>query len=157
MIWRGNQYVRAIKLYYRKNGRFPKELDDLYKPKQGSLRFLRQPFKDPMNKTDGAWRLIYVGPADQLIGTLKPPTDLQLPVPNRPTAPGATAPGATSASGTAGTQSGAPASAGGGATTGATGTSGTGSATPGQPGSAGGDASGTSSTSGSGGAGTDLP
>src|ERR1700719_523149 len=49
MIWRGKQYVRAIKLYYRKKGRFPTSLDDLTKPKTGSLRYLRQAYKDPMN------------------------------------------------------------------------------------------------------------
>src|SRR5216683_7735191 len=49
MIWRGKQYVRAIKLYYRKNGRFPTSLEDLTKPKMGSLRYLRQAYKDPMN------------------------------------------------------------------------------------------------------------
>ena len=76
MIWRGKQYVRAIKLYYRKNGRFPTSLDDLTKPKTGSLRYLRQAYKDPMNKEDGSWRLIYVGPAGQLIGSLKPPQTL---------------------------------------------------------------------------------
>jgi type II secretory pathway pseudopilin PulG len=77
MIWRGKQYIRAIKLYYRKNGKFPTSLDDLTKPKTGSLRFLRQAYKDPMNKEDGSWRLIYVGPAGQLIGSLKPPQTLQ--------------------------------------------------------------------------------
>ena len=61
MIWRGKQYVHAIKLYYRKNGRFPTTIDDLTKPKNGSLRYLRQEYKDPMNKEDGKWRLIYVG------------------------------------------------------------------------------------------------
>src|SRR5271154_1304448 len=78
MIWRGKQYVRAIKLYYRKNGRFPTSLDDLTKPKTGSLRYLRQAYKDPMNKEDGSWRLIYVGPAGQLIGSFKPPQTLQI-------------------------------------------------------------------------------
>jgi type II secretory pathway pseudopilin PulG len=78
MIWRGQQYARAIKLYYRKMGRFPTSLDDLTKPKVGSLRFLRQAYKDPMNTKDGSWRLIYVGPAGQLIGSLKPhPTNIQ--------------------------------------------------------------------------------
>jgi hypothetical protein len=79
MIWRGNQYVRGIKLYYRKTGHFPTSVDDLTKPKLGSLRFMRQAYKDPMNKEDGAWRFIYVGPAGQLIGSLKPPQTLQLP------------------------------------------------------------------------------
>src|SRR5229473_6829583 len=61
MIWRGKQYTRGVKLYYRKIGRFPTSLDDLTKPKLGSLRFMRQAYKDPMNKEDGSWRLIYVG------------------------------------------------------------------------------------------------
>ena len=80
MIWRGKQYTRGIKLYYRKMGHFPTSFDDLTKPKIGSLRFMRQAYKDPMNKEDGSWRLIYVGAAGQLIGSLKPhPNNLQLP------------------------------------------------------------------------------
>jgi hypothetical protein len=79
MIWRGHQYIRGVKLYYRKMGRFPTSIDDLTKPKTGSLRFMRQAYKDPMNGEDGSWRLIYVGPAGQLIGSLKPPQNLQLP------------------------------------------------------------------------------
>jgi hypothetical protein len=80
MIWRGMQYTRGVKLYYRKMGRFPTSLDDLTKPKVGSLHFMRQAYKDPMNKEDGSWRLIYVGPGGQLIGSLKPPQqNLQLP------------------------------------------------------------------------------
>src|SRR6202162_6536365 len=79
MIWRGRQYVRGVKLYYRKLGRFPTSIDDLTKPKTGSLRFMRQAYKDPMNAEDVSWRLIYVGPAGQLIGSLKPPQTLQLP------------------------------------------------------------------------------
>jgi hypothetical protein len=78
MIWRGKQYTRGIKLYYRKTGKFPTSMEDLTKPKLGSLRFMRQPYKDPMNKKDGEWRLIYVGPSGQLVGSLKPPQSLQL-------------------------------------------------------------------------------
>jgi hypothetical protein len=79
MIWRGKQYARGVKLYYRKMGRFPTTIDDLTKPRTGSLRFMRQAYKDPMNAEDGSWRLIYVGPAGQLIGSLKPAQSLQLP------------------------------------------------------------------------------
>ena len=79
MIWRGKQYVRGVKLYYRKMGRFPTSVDDLTKPKVGSLRFMRQAYKDPMNKEDGSWRFIYVGPAGQLIGSLKPQQTVQMP------------------------------------------------------------------------------
>jgi hypothetical protein len=79
MIWRGKQYTRGIKLYYRKMGKFPTSMEDLTKPKLGSLRFMRKAYKDPMNKEDGSWRLIYVGPSGQLIGSLKPAQKLQLP------------------------------------------------------------------------------
>ncbi|MDP9147347.1 MAG: hypothetical protein M3N22_06780, partial [Acidobacteriota bacterium] len=79
MIWRGKQYIRGVKLYYRKMGRFPTSVDDLTKPKVGSLRFMRQAYKDPMNAKDGSWRIIYVGPSGQLIGSLKPAQTLQMP------------------------------------------------------------------------------
>jgi len=79
MIWRGKQYIRGIKLYYRKTGRFPTSVDDLTKPKLGSLRFMRQKYKDPVNTKDGEWRLIYVGPAGQLVGSLKPQQTFQIP------------------------------------------------------------------------------
>jgi len=100
MIWRGQQYTRGIKLYYRKLGRFPTSLDDLTKPKIGNVRFMRQAYKDPMNKEDGSWRLIYVGPAGQLIGSLNPSLgNVQMPA-----AAGQTPGNATT---TAGGQSGA--------------------------------------------------
>ena len=70
MIWRGNQYVRAIQLFYRKNGRFPKDMEDLTKIDPGQPRFLRKAYKDPFNKEDGSWRLIYMGPGGQLFGSV---------------------------------------------------------------------------------------
>ena len=78
MVWRGKQYKRGIKMYYRKTGKFPTSLEDLIKPKIGNIRFMRQAYKDPMNAKDGEWRLIYVGPAGQLIGSLKSQRALQL-------------------------------------------------------------------------------
>jgi hypothetical protein len=69
MVWRGRQYTRGIRMYYVKMHKFPTSLDDLTQPKTG-LRFMRQAYKDPMNGVDGTWRLIYVGPNGQLIGSL---------------------------------------------------------------------------------------
>jgi hypothetical protein len=148
MIWRGNQYVRGIKLFYRKNGRFPADLDDLAKPKIGSLRFLRQAYKDPMNKADGTWRLIYVGPSGQLIGSLKAHPLLQLPTPASPSGSGAAAatsgfgspgslPGSSPVSGLAGAPATPPA-----APSTAPGTPGAPGSTPGDAASGQGDASG---------------
>ena len=36
MIWRGNQYSRAIRMYYRKVGRYPTSVDDLMQGVPGS-------------------------------------------------------------------------------------------------------------------------
>ena len=105
MIWRGEQYVRAVRSYYRKFGRFPQSVEDLAKKKTG-IRFLRQEYRDPMNREDGSWRFIYVGPAGQLIGSVTRTGAIQFQVPQptagKPTRPGA-APGPTP------TQPGAPA------------------------------------------------
>lgn len=69
-IWRGEQYQRAIGMYFRKFGRYPTKIDDLIKQTNG-IRFLRQAYTDPMNKEDGSWRFIYVGPNGQLIGSVR--------------------------------------------------------------------------------------
>ena len=78
LIHRGKQYAHAIRLYYRKFGRYPVRLEDL--EKANNLRFLRRRYKDPMTP-GGEWRLIHYGEA-------------QLNLPNNPLLPGATAPGA---------------------------------------------------------------
>ncbi len=45
-IWRGNQYARAIRLYFHKTGHYPQTLDDLVKG-MPDLHFLRQAYKNP--------------------------------------------------------------------------------------------------------------
>ena len=69
-IWRGNQYVRAIELYYRKNGRYPQTVDDLTKGNL-SVHFIRKAYADPTNTEDGSWRFIYLSPTGQLIGSVR--------------------------------------------------------------------------------------
>jgi type II secretory pathway pseudopilin PulG len=76
MIWRGQQYQRAILLYYTKFGKYPTKIEDLTKQTNG-VRFLRQAYPDPMNKDDGSWRFIYMGPNGMLIGSLRPTNLLQ--------------------------------------------------------------------------------
>jgi len=59
-VHRGNQYVRAIQLYYKKFGHYPGSMEQL--EKTNNIRFLRQQYVDPMTgKAD--WRLIKVGEA----------------------------------------------------------------------------------------------
>lgn len=87
LIHRGKQYARAIRLFYRKFGRFPVRLEEL--DNTNKIRFLRRRYKDPMT-LGGEWRLIHYGEA-------------QLTAPNNaPLLPGATTPGASATPGVAG-------------------------------------------------------
>lgn len=64
MIHRGAQYSRAIRLYYRKFGRYPMKVEDLENTNQ--MRFLRKRYKDPLNCKDGKcadFRLLHYGEA----------------------------------------------------------------------------------------------
>jgi hypothetical protein len=78
MIWRGNQCIRAIRLYYRKTGHYPQTLDDLQKGLP-DLHFLRPAaLKDPMNRVDGSWRFIYTNTSGQIIGSVRYATMQQM-------------------------------------------------------------------------------
>jgi type II secretory pathway pseudopilin PulG len=55
---RGKQYVRAIKMYYKKFGAYPPNLDALVKTNE--IRFLRKRYKDPMTGKDD-WHMIHFG------------------------------------------------------------------------------------------------
>ncbi|HEV2112879.1 MAG TPA: hypothetical protein VGR50_01945 [Terriglobales bacterium] len=56
LIHRGNQYVRAIRLFYKKFGRYPNSIKDLQDTNH--LRFLRREYKDPMTDS-GEWTLLH--------------------------------------------------------------------------------------------------
>jgi hypothetical protein len=81
LIWRGQQFVRAIRLYYRKTGHYPSTLDDLKKG-MPELHFLRYAaYKDPMKSDDErAWRFIYVNAAGQIIGSVRYATLQQMAI-----------------------------------------------------------------------------
>ncbi len=120
MVWRGKQYERAIGLYTRKFNRNPTKIDDLVKGTNG-VRFLRQAYRDPMNETDGSWRLIYVTGGGALIGSVRYTSLQQMAImdrialgltggvagmPNMPGMPGLGVPGAGLIGGLAGGQGG---------------------------------------------------
>jgi len=65
MIHRGTEYARAIKKFYKKNGRYPASLDDLDK---GQIRYLRKRYTDPLAK-DGKWKLLHYGDIQALLNT----------------------------------------------------------------------------------------
>ena len=72
LIWRGKQYVRGIRLYFQKNGRFPQNKEELIK---GTLdvHFVRKDYSDPVGPRggDADWRFIYVAPSGQLTGSVR--------------------------------------------------------------------------------------
>lgn len=60
LVHRGEQYKRAIKLYYRKFGTYPSSIDQLLDT--NNIRFLRKRYTDPITgKND--WRIIHLGQA----------------------------------------------------------------------------------------------
>ena len=72
LIDRGEQYKRAIQLFYRKYRTYPQNLDDLETTR--NIRFLRRRYKDPMTGKD-EWRLIHVGPGGVLTDSLIQPAN----------------------------------------------------------------------------------
>jgi type II secretory pathway pseudopilin PulG len=60
LVHRGEQYKRAIKLYYRRFGAYPSNIDQLISTNQ--VRFLRKRYTDPMTGKDD-WKLVYFGQA----------------------------------------------------------------------------------------------
>jgi type II secretory pathway pseudopilin PulG len=60
MVHRGQQYVRAIRRYYRKFGRYPSKIEDL--ESANNIRFLRRRYKDPM-VPNGEWKVLHYGEA----------------------------------------------------------------------------------------------
>jgi hypothetical protein len=70
LIWRGNQYMRGIRLYFQKNGRFPQNKEELMKGTIG-VHFVRKAYSDPVALKDADWRFIYVAPTGQLTGSVR--------------------------------------------------------------------------------------
>ncbi len=59
-VHRGQQYKRAIKLYYQKFGRYPTSIDQLVETNQ--IRFLRKRYLDPLTGKDD-WKPVFFGQA----------------------------------------------------------------------------------------------
>ena len=72
LIDRGEQYKRAIQVFYRRYNRYPPTLEAL--DGTDNRHFLRQHYKDPMTGQD-EWRLVHAGPGGIFLDSLvnKPP------------------------------------------------------------------------------------
>lgn len=65
LVDRGNEYVRAVQLFYRRNrGAFPPTIEAL--ENTNNVRFLRERYKDPFTGEDN-WRLLHAGPGGVLL------------------------------------------------------------------------------------------
>lgn len=78
LIFRGNEYARAIAMFRRQFQRFPSDVKELLQT--NGMRFLRHEYKDPMTKS-GKWRFIHAdasgAPIDsRTIARPKPPKPL---------------------------------------------------------------------------------
>jgi hypothetical protein len=65
LIFRGEEYTRAIQKYHRKFNIYPPSVDALVQ--SNGLRFLRHAYKDPI--TEKEFRLIYINPDGSVTGS----------------------------------------------------------------------------------------
>ena len=72
LVWRGGQYTRAIRLYYKKTGHYPQTIEELAKGDAAGVHYLRKSYKDPMSpgSAESNWRVIYVSASGQLTGSV---------------------------------------------------------------------------------------
>lgn len=89
LIFRGQQYVEAIRIFKTRFGRFPVSMKEMWEAKP---RVLRQRWKDPITGTD-KWGLVFLGQDGQQVGgpggpagrgdlqTGPPPSPSPLPTP----------------------------------------------------------------------------
>lgn len=100
LIFRGQEYIRAIQKYQRKYGVYPSSIDDLVS--RDGYRFIRRQYKDPVTGED--FRLINVNADGSLTGSL---TLLSLPVSNQQNGAPGTMPAANGTSPLSGSGGGA--------------------------------------------------
>ena len=72
LIFRGNEYARAIMLFQRQFRRYPASIKELLQT--NNIRFLRREYRDPMSRS-GKWRFIYANANGVVLNskTIAPP------------------------------------------------------------------------------------
>lgn len=94
MMFRAQEYARAIQRYRKANGTSPLKLEQLMEPGPAGQYFIRQLYEDPL-VPDGKWGLLFLGPGGNIIDPAS-----ALGVPGLPGAPGAGGIGDDATSGT---------------------------------------------------------
>lgn len=96
VIDHGNEYARAVKLFFRKFGRYPASVQQL--ENTNNMRFLRQRYKDPLTGKED-WRQLHAGPNGQLIDSKVNP------ITNTPNGSSSNSSGSSTGTGTFGSSS----------------------------------------------------
>lgn len=81
LLFRGQEYQRAVGRFYRKFGRYPLKVDELLWTNDRA--FLRRPYPDPMT-SQGNWRILRLGPAGEIVGSKH---QVKAPEPEQPRRP----------------------------------------------------------------------
>ena len=84
LVERGEQYIRGVQLFQRKNKKLPQTIEEL--EQTNGIRFIRRRYVDPMTGKDD-WRLIHADASGKLTDSLV----------KKPAKPGETGTGATEA------------------------------------------------------------
>jgi type II secretory pathway pseudopilin PulG len=69
LIFRGQQFVEAIRLYKLKYGRFPMQLKEIYEAKP---RVIRKKWKDPITDSEN-WGIVFLGQEGRQLGGRRAP------------------------------------------------------------------------------------
>jgi type II secretory pathway pseudopilin PulG len=80
LIFRGEQYVEAVRLYKKRFGRNPMQLKEMWEAKP---RVLRKKWKDPMTDSE-VWGLVFVGQEGQQVFTPGSARGTPTPTPTPP-------------------------------------------------------------------------
>jgi len=64
LIFRGEQFIEAIRLYKTKYGRYPMQLKEIY---EANPRVIRKRWKDPMTDSEN-WGIVFLGQGGRQVG-----------------------------------------------------------------------------------------
>jgi type II secretory pathway pseudopilin PulG len=81
LLFRGNQYARAVALFHRQFNRYPVNIKELMGT--NNMKFLRQEYRDPVDRA-GKWRFVHANAMGALIDSRNQPLSPNLANQNNP-------------------------------------------------------------------------